>query len=330
MRISKLLALLAAACTAALAVPAGALDIALTNDDGWNAPGIQIMRSALLAAGHNVTLAAPLTDQSGSSMALDLGLPLTVKKEADGQYSVALRSSSTIPPGTSAEPGTSALVAIGIAQESGRSPDLLISGINTSAHIGMTSLRSGTVGAAAYAVASVLNGPVPAMAVGTDAPTCVPPAATCPEQQSHFQVVADFIVRFVAHLQTKPGFLAREEGLLPSGVGLIVSYPKSDAIRGVKIAVQSEGALSPVLGVKVAGGIFCQQANGGPLTPCSDLTVGQSQTARMVLAPDPTPEVRNSDLDFYAQGYVTIVPFVPDITAQNPLVFKSILPGFVP
>ena len=38
----------------------------------------------------------------------------------------------------------------------------------------------------------------------------------------------------------------------------------------------------------------------------------------------------NSDLDFYAQGYVTIVPFVPDITAQNPLVFKSILPGFAP
>jgi hypothetical protein len=47
----------------------------------------------------------------------------------------------------------------------------------------------------------------------------------------------------------------------------------------------------------------------------------------MVLVPDLTPEVKNSDLDFYAQGNVTIVPFVPDITAQNPLVFKSILPG---
>ena len=91
MRASKLLALLAVACTTALAVPASALDIALTNDDGWDAPGIQIMRNALLAAGHNVTLAAPLTDQSGSSMALDLGLSLTVKKEAAGQYSVALQ-----------------------------------------------------------------------------------------------------------------------------------------------------------------------------------------------------------------------------------------------
>jgi broad specificity polyphosphatase/5'/3'-nucleotidase SurE len=194
----------------------------------------------------------------------------------------------------------------------------------------MTSLRSGTVGAAAYAVASVLNGPVPAMAVGTDAPTCTPPATTCPEQESHFQVVADFIVRFVAHLQTKPGFLAREEGLLPTGVGLIVSYPKSDAIRGVKIAVQSEGALSPLLGVKVGGGIVCKEFSAGPLTPCSNLAEGESQTARMVLVPDPTPEVNNSDLDFFAQGYVTIVPFVPDITAHNPLVFKSILPGFAP
>jgi len=323
MRASKLLALLAVACTAALAVPASALDIALTNDDGWNAPGIQIMRNALLAAGHNVTLAAPLTDQSGSSMALDLGLSLTVRKEGPGQYSVALRGL----PGTSAEPGTSALVAIGIAQESGRSPDLLISGINTSAHIGMTSLRSGTVGAAVWAAASVLNGPVPAIAVGTDVPTCTP-VPTCWEP--HFQVVADFIVRFVAHLQTKPGFLAREEGLLPTGVGLIVSHPTSDAIQGVRVAVQSEGALSPVLGVKVTGGVVCKEMSSGPLTPCSDLSVGDSQTARMVLVPDPTPEIKNSDLSFYAQGYVTIVPIVPDITAGNPLVFKSMLTGFAP
>jgi len=323
MRASKLLALLAVACTTALAVPASALDIALTNDDGWDAPGIQIMRNALLAAGHNVTLAAPLTDQSGSSMALDLGLSLNVKKEAAGQYSVALRGL----PGTSAEPGTSALVAIGVAQESGRSPDLLISGINTSAHIGMTSLRSGTVGAAVWAVASVLNGPVPAIAVGTDVPSCTP-APMC--QAPHFQVVADFIVRFVAHLQTKPGFLAREEGLLPTGVGLIVSYPTSDTIRGVKIAVQSEGALSPVLGLKVTGGIVCRASSTGPLTPCSNLAVGDSETARMVLVPDPTPEVKNSDLSYFAEGYVTIVPIVPDLTAGNPLVFKSILPGFAP
>jgi len=82
--------------------------------------------------------------------------------------------------------------------------------------------------------------------------------------------------------------------------------------------------------VKVTGGIVCQAVNGGALTPCSTLSVGQSQTARMVLVPDPTPEAKNSDLDFFAQGYVTIVPFVPDITAQNPLVFKSILPGFAP
>jgi hypothetical protein len=39
------------ACATTFALPVAALDIALTNDDGWNAPGIQVMRTALQAAG---------------------------------------------------------------------------------------------------------------------------------------------------------------------------------------------------------------------------------------------------------------------------------------
>ena len=320
MRISKVAWLVTIACATALAGPVSALDIALTNDDGWNAPGIQAMRAALQAAGHNVTLAAPLTDQSGGSMAFDLGATLLVTKQAEGQYSVALSSAPT----TSAKPATSSLVAISIAQESGRSPDLLISGINTSANIGIAALLSGTVGAAATSVEGVLNGPVPAIAVGTDAPICTP-APAC--QQAHYQVVADFIVRFVAHLQTKPGFLHRETGLLPTGVALVISYPTSDAIEGVKIATQSDGIL--LNGQKVSGGILCA-ATITTITPCSGLAVGAAQKARLFVSPDSTPEIKNSDLSYYTQGYVTIVPIMPDLTANNPLVFKSMLSGFAP
>jgi 5'/3'-nucleotidase SurE len=314
----RILSLVAIACSTTLTNPASALDIALTNDDGWNALGIQVMRTALQAAGHNVTLAAPLTDQSGSSMAFDLGVTLLVTKQAEGQYSVALSSA----PSTSAKPATSAMVAISIAQESGRSPDLLISGINTSANIGISALLSGTVGAAATSVNGVLNGPVPAIAVGTDVPSC-PPAC----QQAHYEVVADFIVRFVAHLQSKPGFLASETSLLPTGVALVVSYPTSDTIQGVKIAVQSDGIL--LNGQKVSGGILCA-ATIATITPCSNLAVGAAQKARLFVSPDSTPEIKNSDLSYYTEGYVTIVPIMPDLTAASPLVFKSMLSGFAP
>ena len=41
------------------------LNILLTNDDGFDAPGIMALREALTEAGHNVTLVAPATQQSG-------------------------------------------------------------------------------------------------------------------------------------------------------------------------------------------------------------------------------------------------------------------------
>ncbi len=302
----------AIAAGVALSTPAAALDIALTNDDGWNAVGIQVMKSALEAAGHTVTLAAPLTDQSGSSMALDMS-PLTVTKQAPGVYSVALYPDASV----AAKPGNCALVAIGIVQESGHSPDLLISGINTSPNLGMTALLSGTVGAALHGSASVLNGPVPAIAVGTEEPTC---DLAC--KRAHYQVVADFVVRFVAHLQQKPGFLASASGLLPEGVGLVISYPKSDTVTGVKIASLSNAAL--LGGQRFTGAFMCAG------TGCSGLPIGQAQRSRIVPLADPTPEVKDADIGYFIDGYVTIVPVVPDISRANPLVFKSVIAGFAP
>ena len=325
MRTSKLLSALVVACAAAWTIPAGALNIALTNDDGWSAPGIQALKAALRAAGHTVTLAAPLSDQSGGSMAWDQGVSLLVTKRGDGEYSVAIWNFPEI----SAKPATTAPIAISIAEENGSPADLLISGINTSANIGLAALQSGTVGAAIYAAMSPLNGPVPAVAVGTDAPACAP-VPSC--QIPHYQDVANFIVRFVAHLQTKPGFLAREKGLLPTGVALIVSYPgptpTGSEVKGIKVAVQSDGVMAN--GMRVSGAYYCASSSTA-LTPCSDLVnVGDTQRVRMFLSPDSTPEIKDSDLGYFTDRYVTIVPIVPDLTAGNPLVFKSILPGLVP
>jgi 5'-nucleotidase len=288
--------------------PAAALNIALTNDDGWQAPGIWAMKYALEAAGHNVVLAASLTDQSGSSMAIDLE-SLAVTKQADNVFSVALWRDWTI----GAKPANTANVGIAIWQESGSSPDLLISGINTSANIGLAALISGTVSAAVHASLAVLNGPVPALAVGTDVPKC---DTGC--QWAHYQKVADFVARFVAHLQTKPGVLAREAGILPAGIGLIISHPGTSEVKGIRVAEQSASIMAG--GAKVSGGFNCA-------TPCSGLATAATVRARFGLVGDATPEPADSDLRHYMDGYITIVPVVGNVTAASPMVFKSIIPG---
>lgn len=233
MRKRGILSIDVGACLVGLATPAAALNIALTNDDGWSATGIKVMKSTLEAAVHTVTLAAPLTDLGGVGMGFDLE-PHLVKKEADRVYSAALCADST----KAAKPSNSAYVALAIVAEGGQPADLLISGINTSANVGMSAIFSGTVGAANHAAASVLNGPVPAIAAGTNEPSC---DQACKDK--HYQVVANFMVSFIAHLEKKPGFLASESALLPKGIALIVSYPSTDSVSGIRVGVQGESTI---------------------------------------------------------------------------------------
>ena len=305
-------AALTALCLCTVAAPAGALEIALTNDDGWNAPGIQALKTALRNAGHTVTLAGPLGNQSGSGAAVDL-VALRVTKQADDEFSVALADGVT-----SAKPATSGLIAVGIVQEKGRLPDLLVSGINAGNNLGALTQVSGTVGATIGAVAASFNGAVPGIAISTDEPAC---DAAC--QEHHYEVVADFVVDLIAHLETKPGFLASEARLLPDGVGLNVNYPPSDAIMGVKVAVQ--GQTAQLDGVQIVGNFRCLTGACGTLA-----NPGDSQIAGLQVVPDGTPDIRNADTGYFSQGYVTIVPITPDYTIDTPLKFKSVLAGFNP
>jgi 5'-nucleotidase len=76
----------AALAAAALCISAPSigwtLDIALTNDDGWDAMGIQAVKRALVDAGHTVTLAGPLNQQSGSSAAISESELLLIRYES--------------------------------------------------------------------------------------------------------------------------------------------------------------------------------------------------------------------------------------------------------
>jgi len=113
--------------------------ILLTNDDGFEAPGITALYEALTAANHNVVLVAPATQQSSSSASSQNG-GITLRQHTDTIYSVTGRPADA--------------VRIGLAEVfKDTNPDLVISGANFGQNAGRDVIVSGTVGAAATALA---------------------------------------------------------------------------------------------------------------------------------------------------------------------------------
>jgi 5'-nucleotidase len=308
------------ACAASLlmlsAPTANALNIALTNDDGWSSLGVQALKAALVAAGHQVTLAAPLDEQSGSSAAINTsGLVIRKERDNDGamEFSVSLTGGTE-----GAEPATSSLVAIDIArQRTGRLPDLLVSGINNGANIGSFTQISGTVGAAVVAMSSTFNGAVPAIAISTDS-ICTQATDDCKQRNAaHFTRVATFVTNLIATLEQKPGPLNKELGLLPKGLGLNINYPPVDVPAGVKITQQGRTAA-------IGGGTLTLKI--GCFGPCANLPVGGQVPGGITGAvPDETPEVRNADTTAFKQGYITIVPIEADYTSNPAARFSFLL-----
>ena len=291
---------------------ASALNIALTNDDGWSTYGIHALFNALTAAGHNVTLAGPLSGQSGSSAAIDvnaiLGSALIITKQADDIYSVGT-------PSGSAEPATSGAIASNISLQTNLAPpDLLISGINDGANVGATTQISGTVGAAITSIGRVIGESIPSIAVSTDErcdegtsaedqvvpdPDDIPGA--CKE-------VADFIVALVDELEMLPHYENGKSGLLPPGVALNVNYPPG-APLGVKFANQGRFPYIAQLGGFNSLEIACYA--------CSSLEVGDSSFGGIAgVTPILQEDVKGSDSALFAEGYITIVPIEADYTAN--------------
>lgn len=104
--------------------------ILLVNDDGYEAKGINHLRETLYTLGHEVTMVAPLDDQSGRGQGINYRTPRTVTKVEHG-YAVE---------GTPAD-----CVRVGLWLLD--SVDMVISGINNGSNIGTDYRYSGTVGA---------------------------------------------------------------------------------------------------------------------------------------------------------------------------------------
>jgi 5'-nucleotidase len=109
--------------------------VLLTNDDGYDAPGLAILEQVAVTLAREVWIVAPAEDQSGTSHSLSLHEPLRVRRKGDRRFSVR---------GT---PGDCVAVAIGRLMANAP-PDLVLSGINRGANLGTETVFSGTVGAA--------------------------------------------------------------------------------------------------------------------------------------------------------------------------------------
>lgn len=151
----------------ASAVPStpAALSILVTNDDGYGAPGINTLVTALRALPNvTVTVVAPAKNQSGTGGKTTSGtITYTAAKTASGYPATAVA-------GYPADTITVALDQLHLH------PGLVVSGINAGQNLGPVTSLSGTVGAAKAAVARG----IPALAVssGTGTQFDFPAAAT--------------------------------------------------------------------------------------------------------------------------------------------------------
>ena len=109
------------------------MKILISNDDGYQAPGIVALHDALKAIA-DVEVVAPEHNNSAKSNALTLHSPLYVHRAANGFRYVN---------GTPAD-----CVHIALTGLLGYRPDLVVSGINNGANMGDDTIYSGTVGAA--------------------------------------------------------------------------------------------------------------------------------------------------------------------------------------
>ncbi len=111
------------------------MKILISNDDGYQAPGIIALYEALSAIdGVDVDVVAPEHNNSAKSNALTLHSPLYVHRAANGFRYVN---------GTPAD-----CVHIAMTGLLGYRPNLVVSGINNGANMGDDTIYSGTVGAA--------------------------------------------------------------------------------------------------------------------------------------------------------------------------------------
>jgi 5'-nucleotidase len=116
---------------------AGAMLILLTNDDGIHAPGLVAMYRELTKLGE-VHVVAPETVQSATGHGITISTPLLTNR-------VTVNGAFT---GVAVDGRPADCVKLAVAQLLPKPPDLVVSGMNSGANVGINVIYSGTVAAA--------------------------------------------------------------------------------------------------------------------------------------------------------------------------------------
>lgn len=235
-------ALLAAAAAISLALPAAGVEarnIVLTNDDGLTS-NVVALYEALKAAGHDVVVSVPCTNQSGQGAALGIARPIAPLQAAclndaaeAGAPGAGSMTRAGLPQGdfhyVDGTPVAALLHGLEVVGKArwGTVPDLVLSGPNEGQNVGAIILSSGTVSAAQYA--AVMG--IPAIALSAGANT---EAASLDNPLS--DAVARRSVELVAHLEAKAG----DGPLLPAGLALNVNFP--DRLDGARWELTEVGS----------------------------------------------------------------------------------------
>jgi 5'/3'-nucleotidase SurE len=261
----------------------GPLHIMLTNDDGPTASGqyLTVVRDALCAAGNDVTVVVPSTDQSGNGTRITVKGSLsaatstfTCGSKQGTQYAISASTPANASPADAVLFGLKVVFA-------DHPPDLVVSGMNPGGNFGRVTNHSGTVGAAVTAIEQGL----PAIAVSmeydaTDATRGFAGAAAARP------AAAKFVADLVGHLrQARSG----DKPLLPEG-GLNINWPVAYDQAGLTVVPPGGAELtrigtgeSIVLGYlpAVAGAYPISAGICGLPTPCAAETRQHADTTAL-------------------------------------------------
>lgn len=181
----------------------------LTNDDGIYAKGLAALYNALSTIAECVVV-APEVEQSAVGHAITISRPLMVRevKKNGNFFGYAVT-------GTPAD-----CVKLGVKELSTGPVDLVVSGINRGANVGINVIYSGTVSAATEGL--ILG--IPSVAVSLDS-----------HREADFTFAAEFARRFTQRLVNNP----------LAGVALNVNIPAlpEEEIKGVVVVKQGKARL---------------------------------------------------------------------------------------
>ncbi|MDA3647036.1 hypothetical protein LZ318_13760 [Saccharopolyspora indica] len=256
------------------------LDVLLTNDDGHAAPTLAVLKQALTAAGHRVTVVAPCDDQSGSGTELSsnyaTGEPtrentIEAKRLAPDVWAVC------------GSPGDAVLFGVQNVFAADP-PDVVVSGVNPGQNSGAVANHSGTVGA------TVASGElaIPAIAVSVEIDV-----STDPPQVGSAPAAAEYATRLLDQLRST----SNGGPLLPRHIALNINYPVAAEVAGTRVTSTGRAAFV--------------RPQYEPTDLCPDCYV-----IRPAFDTSPDP-VADSDNNALAADHVSVTPLDGDWTADE-------------